>query len=560
MWLRETSVLMIGLLGVIPFAAGTKPAIAADPGKVVPGYRDLEPLQLPTLDISGQTERHVIVAQGTEKVYQGHADTVLMPDGKTMFCVWSLNHGWGDPLLKRSDDTGLTWTSVPVPENWNYWNEQTSAPHTTLGARGRGYLPVIHHLVDPKGKERLFIFDRGQNDKMIQAFSEDGGQTWSAMQPNGLNAFCTSMNIVPSRNGKKWLMWQSTSTTPDIFQAETHDGGLSWRNERSVIDTSGVPGVRMIEPGVIRSPDGTQLLMLIRDFSRGATYNALYSVSDDDGDTWSIPKRLPPGLTGDRHSPLYAPDGRLVVAMRDTLRNASSPSLGHFILWIGRYEDIIQGRDGQYRVKLLHSHAGGDCGYPSLQKTPDGTIIATTYIKYAAGPELQSVVSTRFRMEELDGLLAKGTSVLSPLRGLDCNEDGQRLFDEPMAVLDPVEGELRQLGLNQLIFSNRSYRFASLPEPLARHSFVFSGIEKTAAVCRKPGVVYVLTPRPERNERGSLERALLEQGFVKANLPEFFLWSRDAGTICSVYQKRVETGERVAFGLWGILVCSGTGN
>ena len=31
------------------------------------------------VDISGETERHVIVAQGTEKIYQGHADTLHQP-------------------------------------------------------------------------------------------------------------------------------------------------------------------------------------------------------------------------------------------------------------------------------------------------------------------------------------------------------------------------------------------------------------------------------------------------------------------------------------------------
>jgi sialidase-1 len=36
---------------------------------------------LPLVDLSGDTQRHVIVAAGTETVYQGHPTTVLMPDG-----------------------------------------------------------------------------------------------------------------------------------------------------------------------------------------------------------------------------------------------------------------------------------------------------------------------------------------------------------------------------------------------------------------------------------------------------------------------------------------------
>ena len=68
--------------------------------------------------------------------------------------------------------------------------------------------------------------------------------------------------------------------------------------------------------------------------------------------------------------------------------------------------DILAGRPGQYRIKLLHSHAGGDCGYPGVEVLPDGTIVATTYIKYRPGPEKHSVVCTRFRLEETDRLAA----------------------------------------------------------------------------------------------------------------------------------------------------------
>jgi hypothetical protein len=105
-------------------------------------------------------------------------------------------------------------------------------------------------------------------------------------------------------------------------------------------------------------------------------------------------------LTGDRHTPRYAKDGRLVVVMRDMA--AKSPTKGHFVAWIGTYDDIVNGREGQYRVKLLHSNHGSDCGYPGLECLPDGTMVATTYIQYRPGPEKSSVVSTRFKPEEID--------------------------------------------------------------------------------------------------------------------------------------------------------------
>ena len=59
-------------------------------------------------------------------------------------------------------------------------------------------------------------------------------------------------------------------------------------------------------------------------------------------------------------------------------------------------------RPGEYRIKLLHNFAGTDCGYPGMELLPDGTIIATTYIKYRDDNTKHSVVSTRFNIRETD--------------------------------------------------------------------------------------------------------------------------------------------------------------
>jgi hypothetical protein len=126
-------------------------------------------------------------------------------------------------------------------------------------------------------------------------------------------------------------------------------------------------------------------------------------MSEDEGRTWSKAKALPTSLHGDRHIAKYLPDGRLVICFRDTGRG--SPTRNHFLAWVGRYEDIVAGRQGEYRVKLLHSYKGGDCGYPGVEILPDGTVVAITYIKYREGPEKNSVVSTRFHPKQLDEIV-----------------------------------------------------------------------------------------------------------------------------------------------------------
>jgi len=131
--------------------------------------------------------------------------------------------------------------------------------------------------------------------------------------------------------------------------------------------------------------------------------NSLFSVSNDEGDSWSPPRELPLALTGDRFLPRYAHDGRLVIIFRPFPPESdwNNPD-SYCTAWVGTYDDIVHDREGQYLIKLLHSHRGADHTYSGLEILPDGTFVATTYIQYQPGEELQSIVSVRFRLDEID--------------------------------------------------------------------------------------------------------------------------------------------------------------
>lgn len=382
------------ILSLFACAVVTSSLLAADPAaassKITP-----KKLTFPrTVDLAGDTTRQVIVAQGDEKIYQGHPTTVLLPDGKTMYCVWTINHGGPAGPMKRSDDGGRTWSELlPVPDSWK----------TTRNC------PTIWRLTDSKGTTRLMVYaGQGPDGSMYQSHSTDDGRTWAPMASTGLVCVMPFCTIEPIEGGKKLLGLTNIRRPGEtkeqrsnvIAQSISEDGGLTWKPWRVILD---LPGLKPCEPWVVRSPNGKQLLALLRENDKR---EALFITSDDEGKTWSKEKKLPPGLYGDRHTARYARDGRLVVVMRDTGGAYGSPTSTHFIGWIGRYEDIVNGRDGQYRLKLLHSYKGGDNGYPGLELLPDGTFVATTYIKYREGPERNSVVSTRFTLAETDKLAA----------------------------------------------------------------------------------------------------------------------------------------------------------
>jgi hypothetical protein len=371
----------------------------------------LKGASLPVVDLSSDAGRQVVVAQGTESVYQGHPTTLLLPDGKSLLAVWTLGHGGTCGPMKRSDDGGRSWSDLlPTPPNW------TAARNC----------PALYRLTDPKGVTRVFVFaGRGPDGSMAQAHSTDDGKTWTPMTGNGLTCVMPFCTIMPVDGGQRLIGLSNTrrpgetkdKTSNVITQSESTDGGLTWSAWRIILDLG---DLKPCEPALLRSPDGKQLLCLLRENNRKAGSHFL--TSDDEGRTWSREKPLPPGLWGDRHMPHYSADGRLVVCFRDM--GPDKTTHGHFVAWVGRYEDIIAGREGAYKIKLLHSNAGSDCGYSGLELLPDGTFVATTYIKYRTGAEKQSVVSTRFALAETDKMdKAAGETGALKVSGIVLDDD-----------------------------------------------------------------------------------------------------------------------------------------
>ena len=292
--------------------------------------------------------------------------------------------------MARSDDGGRTWTRLDdrLPANFRKFRN----------------CPSIYRLVDGAGKERLWVFAAHPN--MPRIVSQDSGQTWREMSALGFPCVMTFSSVVGLKDGRYVGLYHKgpggKDRTPlEVLQTITADGGVTWSEPRTVAK---VEGKNPCEPFAFRSPDGAELCCLMRENTHKG--RSLVMFSRDEGQTWTTPVDTPWGLTGDRHMGSYAKDGRLVVAFRD--QALGSPTRGHFVAWVGTYDDIKQGRPGQYRVKLLHSYAGGDCGYPGLECLPDDTLVATTYIKYRPGPEKHSVVCTRFKLAETDALLAAG--------------------------------------------------------------------------------------------------------------------------------------------------------
>src|SRR5262245_49242442 len=372
--------------------------------KLAPGYT------IPTVDISGERERQVIVDREAGQ-YLGHLTTVLLEDGKTMLIVYPKGHGRGAIVYKRSSDGGTTWSArLPTPKSWA----------TSLE------VPTLHRVVDASGKRRIIMFSGLYPIRM--AVTEDDGANWSELNPIGEFGGVVTMATVLAlktpghylaffhddgrfiRGGEEARYFMkgphsdriSTAAKPWrfwVFTTLSKDGGLTWSVPAPI---AMLPDASLCEPGALRSPDGKQIAVLLRENSR--KYNSFVIFSEDEGLSWTEPKELPAALTGDRHTAKYATDGRLFISFRDTTH--VSPSKGDWVGWVGTYEDLLKGREGQYRVRIMDNTKGSDCCYPGVELLPDSTFVTTTYGHWAEG-ESPYIVSVRFKLAELEAKLVR---------------------------------------------------------------------------------------------------------------------------------------------------------
>jgi lysophospholipase L1-like esterase len=346
-----------------------------------------EPPRLRWLDLDGDTARQATVHRDFRQ-YLGHPTTVQLPDGAVL-CVHPRGHGKGAIVLQRSDDGGRTWSApLPTPENWA----------TSLET------PTIHRLVDKAGTARLVVFS-GLHP-IRRSVSTDDGQSWTPLEPIGeFGGIVAMSSLVPLADGThaawfhddgRFFRANGTRAQFTVYQTISGDGGLTWSQPTAIWTGAELD---LCEPGVVRSPDGKRLAMLLRENTRKATSHVMFS--DDEAATWSSPVPLPAALTGDRHVGAYAPDGRLVVSFRDMAEG--SPTRGDWVLWVGTFADVERGRDGQYRVRLSRNYRGTDCGYPAIETFADGTLLLTSYGHFEPG-EQPFVRAIRLRTDELDAL------------------------------------------------------------------------------------------------------------------------------------------------------------
>lgn len=357
------------------------------------------------IDISKEKARQVLVDK-EEGVYLGHPDSVLI-DENTIYTFYPKGHGKGPIIMKKSTDGGRSWSDrLPTPSSWADSQET----------------PTVYLVEKPDGTKRIELVSGLPRDDggFRTAYSEDGGQTWTEFEHYfpGLHTIVAhaSLTRLKKDNGDWDYKWMGIFHDQEYNNWKTYltfdeDGKECWSKPEWLLqeydEIEKYAGLCEIE--IIRSPDGSELALLAR--AQHKRTNAMVAFSRDEGKTWTEPRELPDTLMGERHKAEYDPiSGRLLITYREIRRRDKSNHddwiAGDWYAWVGSYDDLVNNRPGQYRIRLLEdftpSVRGGDCGYAGNVVLADGTFVLTSYGYWDKSYNNPYIMTVRLKLSEID--------------------------------------------------------------------------------------------------------------------------------------------------------------
>lgn len=405
---------------------------------------------IPELDLSTKPEKldskydylYEPTTVDASKKYMAHPDSVLLKNGNIL-TVYPAGHGKGAVLNKISTDGGVTWSEEMenTPKSWKDSRET----------------PTIYRLkfTDGKTDDKLIMISANpewKNDPTDGGFncsvSTDEGQTWTEFETfYDINSSNPVIPIVAmasltqlKENGVFVDKWMGFFHDSDFYNYKTiltfdEQGNPQWSvpekyfsQYRDIEESS-----NMCEVECIRSEQGQGDELCLISRSNSKKVNSLVSFSNDEGETWSEPVELPAALNGERHKAEWTNDGRLFITFRSIERgpkaeqNARTSTTGGFIsegwvAWVGTYDDLKNGTQGQYRIKLAHIYtkdqkepeyyAGSDTGYCGNVVLEDGTIVTSSYGKFSPDEKINFgtdyrtyICSKRINLTDTDELV-----------------------------------------------------------------------------------------------------------------------------------------------------------
>ncbi len=528
-------------------------------------------LVLAVLSVSGASAE-ILAEPSTSLLQYTHPPVDFKPDiGR--YGAAARNYQ-GIPTIERSP-SGRLWAAWYAgkehEDHFNYVVVATKAPDSRRWSD-------IKLVIDPDGDgpmrasdpcfwldpdHRLWLFwwlnGPGELATVTMAISTDNPDSanpvWS--QPR---VVCHGVMInkpIVTREGS-WLLPTAVWMTENSCRVMvSSDKGLSWRL-RGVANVPNPADRNCDEPMLVERNDGS-LMLLVRTM-----YGIGRAISTDVGSTWSPVERYLPDATSRFYIRRLA-SGKLMLVKHGPIDKRIGRS--HLTAYLSM-------DDGETWQGGLLLDERPTVSYPDGTQMPDGLIHVIydwnradeKYIHMASFHESDVLIGEaaskqsqlRMKVNRATGVNAKPWLFDGRFMNLVDNTDGHPLLLKPHAEITPETGVLKALTPGTPLFQDRAYQLNSLPALLANKRFVYASINRVSVICKKAGMVYVITPSPKRNP-DSAEAQLLNMGFTKAAVKEFILFvTPPSGSryseACSIYQKRLMAGERIEVNKWGLMV------
>ena len=340
--------------------------------------------------------------------YLGHPDSVLLNNGDIL-TFYPKGHGKGAVLSKISDNGGVSYDKEieNPPISWEKSLET----------------PTVYRLQFRNGEEKLILISANSKwpgmstpGGFNSSISLDEGKTWTEFKRFWDND--SEMPLIPivamasltrlKENGEFVDKWMGIFHDHNFVNYKTiltfsENGDYNWSKPEPYLsqyrDIETYAGICEVE--CVRSECGTgdELCLIARCNKKRNT--SLLIFSQDEGKTWSRPKEAPFALNGERHKAEYTIDARIFKTFRsierDRKRVKEMRKLGGekswysegWVAWVGTYDDLKNGTEGQYRIKIAHTYldhqtepsivANADTGYCGNVVLKDGTIVTSSY-------------------------------------------------------------------------------------------------------------------------------------------------------------------------------------
>ena len=315
------------------------------------------------------------------------------------------------------------------------------------------------------------------------------------------------------------------------------------------------------EPSIVKLPDGRLFAVM-----RTGIGSPCWTQSRDDGETWSEPKPLLIKDGGDpiphpiSPCPIYdakgneAASGLYCLFAHNKYNMWSKNPLqarGPIFLFAGRFQKDAEQPIWFDGPKRFNERSIGNAFYCSTTVLDGKTVLWYPDQKcYLLG----KIIDDKYFDGKPDVELYKPTELNLDDYSLRQHADGKPFRTGKSPKLELKDGaQQATLEADARVFTNRGYYVIHYPQVLEGKKFVRSRIEGVEVVCKSDGIIYVLTPMRDRN-RDDQSPTLLEKGFEKVAQVETVLYDRPPGSIVTLYQKEVKTGETIKLGQWAVVV------